>query len=153
MAEVRSPSTIAERISRRRTRILYALAMIFVVWQATFFHWISPVAEPPRAVDQLKLGIWTVWAVALLLLLATPAGLFQKPEVKRLLNDDVSRANRSAALAVGFWVGTIAGIVLFLLTLVVELATVQTLHLILSLSIGAAVLRFAALELQADRAG
>lgn len=153
MAEATSPSEIAERVSRRRTRIMYVQAMIFVIWQATFFGWLSPVADPLRRVDQVKLGAWLVWALALLLLLATPPGWFQKREVKRLLDDEVSRANRAAALGVGFWVGALTGIALFLLTLFVEMETLQTLHLVLSASIGAAVLRFAALERRAERAG
>lgn len=153
MAETRSPSEVAERVSRRRTRILYAQAIIFVIWQATYFGWLAPVAEPLRRVDQVRLGAWAVWALALLLLLAVPPGLFQKREVKRLLNDDVSRANRAAALGVGFWISALAGIAMFGIAMVVEMPAIQALHLVLSLSIGAAVLRFATLERRAERVG
>ena len=39
MTDNRSPAEIAERLSRRRGRILMAQGVIFLFWQVTYYAW------------------------------------------------------------------------------------------------------------------
>jgi len=140
----------AERLSRRRARIFAIQAIIFISWQGLFFS--RPADEPMRAVETVKLSAWFVWVVLLLVLLATGGNFLRSQKVRALLNDELTRQNRTAAYVLGFWtaVGTCIG--LYVVGLFEPLSGREAVHITLSAAIAAALLNFALSERRSARA-
>ena len=66
------PMSVAEQaefLSKRRARMLPALAAIFLAQQASYFS--TPVTAAPRPVDTVKISAWLVLSIVLLAALAT----------------------------------------------------------------------------------
>jgi len=140
----------AERLGRRRARIFAVQAIIFISWQGLFF---SRTPEAPmRAVDTVKISAWFVWALALLLLLATGGNLLRGRKVRALLNDEFTRRNRMQAYVAGFWAAAISAIGLYLIDLFDVVTTREAIHAILSAAIASALITFAARERRGLRA-
>lgn len=134
----------AERLGRRRARLFAVQAILFISWQGLFF---SRSAEAPvRAVDSVKISAWFVWALVLLLLLATGGNLLRGRKVRALLNDEFTRRNRTQAYVAGFWAAAISAIGLYLIDLFDTVTTREAIHLILSAAIASALVTFAARE-------
>ena len=141
----------ADRLSRKRARMLPFLAMIFLIQQASFFT--SRVENGERLVDHVKIGAWLVLSVVLLLMLCTGGAWLQRRSVRALLNDEVSRANRTAAMRVGFIASMSGGVALYLLTFTEAVTGRDAIHMLMTIGIGAALLRFGFLERRAHRDG
>lgn len=141
---------LAERLTRRRARILPVMAVIFIAGQGVYF---SDAAQPMRAVDATKISAWLVWALALLLLLATGGGLIRSKKVRALLNDDVTRDHRLRAIAAGFWVAMAGCVVVYVLSAFEPMTAREGIHLVLTMGVGAALMRFGMLERRALRDG
>ncbi|HYJ30148.1 MAG TPA: hypothetical protein VEW25_07400 [Allosphingosinicella sp.] len=150
MAQI-SDVEMADRLSRRRSRVIPLLALLFISGQAMYFG--NVVAEPMRNVDAVRIGAWLVWALALLLLLATGGGLFRSKSVRALMEDDVTVENRRRGIAFGFWTAMLTAVALYPLSMVEDLSAREAIHIILTFGIGAALLRFAVLERRALRDG
>ena len=92
--------TIAERaeyLSKRRARMLPALAVIFLSQQITFF---SQMAGPgPHSAERAKIAAWLVLSVVLLAALASKGFWLQPREVRELIDDENTRANRNGCCA------------------------------------------------------
>src|SRR4051794_38162838 len=101
-----SDIALAERLSRRRARIATASGTLFMLSLAGSFHENAPTR--PGAVE---LAAWTIWALLLLAFLAWGSGLIRRRSVRRLVEDEVTRAHRRDALVTGFW-GAIAAAIL-----------------------------------------
>ena len=138
----------AERVSRRRARMMPALAVIFMSGQAIYA--VGP-DDPTRTVDQVKVAAWLLWAVALLVLLASGGGLFRSKEVRALINDENTRANRASAYAVGFWAAVATAIGIYALTAFDNVKAREAIHIILTAALAAALLVFGILERRAHR--
>ena len=140
----------AHQLSRRRARMLPALAVIFIAQQGAYF------AEPDgaaRLVDHVKIGAWLLLSVVLLLALAT-GGFWLKPKpVRALMDDDVTRANRADAFRLGFLVTMAGAILLYLLNFLEPLSGREAIHLLVTIGIATALLRFAMLERRALKDG
>ncbi len=136
----------AERLSKRRARVWPFLAVIYLGQQYSYFS----AADGAPMIDHARVGAWAVMSTVLLVGILTGGGWFRSREVRALLNDDTSRAHRSDALGWGFVVAMVTGIVLY----IIGGATVterEAIHLIVSLGIATALLRFGALERRAMR--
>ena len=133
----------ADRLSRRRARMFPALAAIFIAQQASYF------AEPDtavRLVDHVKIGAWVLLSVVLVLALAT-GGFWLKPKrVRALMEDDVTRGNRADAFRFGFLATMTTAILLYFLSLFEPLSGREAIHLVTTIGIASALLRFALLE-------
>lgn len=140
----------AERLGRRRARIFAVQAILFVSWQGLFFSR-APEASV-RAVDTVKISAWFVWALVLLMLLATGGNLLRGRKLRALLNDELTRRNRTQAYVAGFWAAAISAIGLYLINLFEVVTTREAIHLILSAAIGSALITFAARERRGLRA-
>lgn len=141
----------AERLSRRRARIFAFQALIFISWQGLFF---SRAAEQPmRTVEAVKISAWLVWVLALLLLLATGGNLLRGRKLRGLLNDELTRQNRTTAYVMGFWaaVGTCMG--LYVVEMFDTVTGREAVHITLSVAIATALLNFAMLERRSTPAG
>ena len=115
----------------------------------TFFN--SPHGE--RLVDHFKIGAWALLSVVLLVALVTGGFWLRKPQLRAMLNDELSRAHRADALRVGFILAMLAGIILYVVGTAFPMTDREVIHLIVSVGIGAALIRFGMLERRGDTIG
>jgi cytochrome bd-type quinol oxidase subunit 2 len=137
----------AERLSRRRARILPALAILLIVQQGSFFS-DNPAG---RAVDHVKISAWLVLSAVILLALWTGGAWLQSKEVRELLNDEGTRANRAQAFRAAFLASMLGCIFLYFLTMFAEVTGREAIHIVLTIGLSAALLSFAILERRAHR--
>lgn len=140
----------ADRLSRRRARLLPLLAIVFLSGQAVYA--LGPPSASPR-VDQLKVAAWLLWAAALLFLLATGGGPFRSREVRALMDDETTREHRGRAYAVGFWIAVATSMGIYLLTAFDGVKPRESIHIIVTAAIAGALLTFGFLEHRAHRDG
>ena len=141
---------IADRLARRRARILPVFAILFFVWQANFFV-MAPDAG--RLVDQLKISAWLVWVLALLLLLATGGGLLRGSAVRALMNDESTRENRRTGYAYGFWAAVGSAILVYVIDMFDPVTAREGVHIVLTAGVATALFTFGLLERRALRNG
>jgi hypothetical protein len=140
----------ADRLTRRRARMLPFLAIIFLTQQIVYF---ADVDVRARMVDHVKVGAWLLLSVVLLLALAT-GGFWLKPRaVRALMDDEVTRANRAEAFRIGFLVTMIAGIGLYFLDQLAPMSGREAVHILVTIGIATALIVFGALEKRALRDG
>ena len=130
----------AEKLGRRRARMFVFQGLIFLIWQTTFFT--TPIGAPLRTVDHVKISAWLVWAVALLVLLATGGGLLRSPQVRALLDDELTRRHRIRAYVTGFWLAVASGLALYVIGMFEDITAREVIHTILSVAIGSAIFSF-----------
>ncbi|MDQ0462722.1 hypothetical protein QO010_000470 [Caulobacter ginsengisoli] len=146
-----TPGQIAERLQRRRIRIIWAQAILFLIMQTTYYTNMPSFDAPLRLVDQVKLSAFAVWAVALMVLLAVSGGVFRSKAVRALMDDELTRAHRASALALGYYAAMLAAIVLYVVSQYVRMSAPEAIHLIVSAGVLAPMLRFVFLERRAER--
>ncbi|HEY0027449.1 MAG TPA: hypothetical protein VGC35_06230 [Allosphingosinicella sp.] len=140
----------ADTLGRRRARLLPLLACFFILQQVSYF---SGAEDSGRTVDHFKIGAWLVLTAALLMLLSTGGSWLQRRNVRALLNDEVSRSNRGDGMKAGFLAAMIGGIGIHILTFFEPVSGREAVHLIVTVGIAAALLRFGFLERRAHRDG
>ena len=140
----------AERLTQRRARVLFALAVLYLAQQASYF---SRYDGAPRTVDAVKISAWLVLSIVMLLGITTKGFWFQPKEVRDLIDDENTRANRTSAMRAGFFLAMLAAIGTYVLTMFEPVSGREAVHIILSVGIGAALLRLAILERNAHRNG
>ena len=100
----------------------------------------------PSACDHVKIGAWLILSIALLLALVT-GGFWLKPKrVRALMDDDATRANRASALGLGFVVTMVSAILLYALNLIEPISGREAIHLLTTIGIVTALLRFSNIE-------
>lgn len=139
---------VADSQSRKRAIVLAVAAAAFLTVQLVGrpFFVRAPVAEP-----KLAIVMWTLTVAALLAVLATGGGLFNRRQLRALIDDDVSRTHRRAAIVTGYWVAMVTGMGLFVLGGVHAFTGREAIYLIVSTSLPIALLVFSYLELRAHR--
>ena len=144
----------ADRLSRRRARVMPMLAVLFLTQQASFFlSETERASEVIRSVDHVKFGAWLVLSLVLLAGLYTGGFWFHRREVRNLMNDELTLQNRHAALSLGFLIAMLTAIALYLVDMAEPVGTRVAIHVIVTLGIGAALIRFGLLERAAHRIG
>ena len=146
------PMSVAEKaefLSKRRARMLPALAVIFLSQQATFFSQMS--GGQHVSAEQAKISAWLVLSVVLLLGLATKGFWLEPKEVRTLVDDENTRANRNEAMRWGFLFAMGSAIAVYVLTMFDAVTGREAVHIVLSFGIAAALLRWAVLERRAHR--
>jgi hypothetical protein len=136
---------LAERLARRRARLLPVLGLFLVIQQSAYFAH----GDGARLVDQVRIGAWVVMSVLILLILTTGGFLFRRPEVRALLNDEGTLANRAAAFSTGFVCAMLSAIVLYVMQGAWEFTAAEAIHLIVTAGLFSALTRFAVLERRA----
>ena len=146
--------TAAERadfLSRRRARMLPFLAVIYLSQQVTFFSALDPAGhESARAV---KIGAWLVLSLVLLAALTTKGFWLQPREVRDLIDDENTRANRLEAIRYGYIAAMLMAMIVYFWAQVDTLSAMETVHLVLSAGLGVALIRFGFLERRAHQDG
>lgn len=147
-----SERTVSERadfLSRRRARMLPMLAVLYLIQQTTYFR--STANPHPRPVDHVWVGAWVVLSLLILAGLTTKGFWFQPQEVRSLIDDESSRANRLEGLRVGFIFAVLTAILLYFVDQFSPMTAREAIHIIVSLGLGAALMRFGMLERRAHR--
>ena len=147
-----TPVQAAERLGRRRARVLPVLAILFLTQQASFFaSETERTSAVIRSVDHVKFGAWMALSLVLLAALYTGGFWFHRREVRKLMNDEITREHRAKALSLGFLVAMLAAIALYVVDMAEPVGTRVAIHVIVTLGIGAALIRFGMLERRAHR--
>jgi hypothetical protein len=140
----------AERLSSRRPGMLMVMTGMFLFQQFAYFT-NPPAAE--RGVDYVRIGAWLLLALVVLAALLT-GGFWQKSKALRaLVEDDVTRANRADALRLGFGLAMATAIGLYAVSGSGGLTAREVIHIIVSVGLGASLLRFGFLERRAHSLG
>ena len=139
----------AEFLSRRRARMLPALAVIFLSQQATFFSQLS--GGEHVSAEKAKISAWLVLSVVLLFGLATKGFWLEPKEVRDLVDDENTRANRNEGMRWGFLFAMGSAIAIYVLTMFDVVTGREAVHIVLSFGIAAALLRWGVLERRAHR--
>jgi hypothetical protein len=147
------PMTVAEKadfLSARRARMLPALAIIFLSQQVTFF---STVHSPShQSAYTAKISAWLALSIVLLFALSTKGFWFERKEVRELLDDENTRANRNEGMRWGFLFAMAAAIGVYGLTLFGTTVTARdAVHIVMTAGIAMALIRWGILERRALR--
>lgn len=145
MAEVQSDIMLADRLARRRARMLPVLGLFLIIQQSTYFAH----GDGTRLVDHVRIGGWVAMNLVILLLLTTGGFWRRSKAVRDLLDDEGTRANRAAALSTGFVCAMLSAVVLFVMQGAWEFTADEAIHLIVTAGLFAAIIRFAMLERRA----
>jgi hypothetical protein len=146
------PMSVAEKaeyLSKRRARMLPALAVIFLSQQATFFSQMS--GGEHVSAEKAKISAWLVLSVVLLFGLATKGFWLEPKEVRDLVDDENTRANRNEGMRWGFLFAMGSAIAIYVLTMFDVVTGREAVHIVLSFGIAAALLRWGVLERRAHR--
>lgn len=149
MMQTHSDFETAERLSRRRARAIPILAVIFISQQAAFVS--SLPLEATRDVDTVRISAWVVLSLVLLLALWTNGFWFRSEAVRALLDDEATRAHRGHAMSLGFLCAMLTAIVVYVLSMAEPMHVREALHIVVSVGIATALLRFGFLERRAHR--
>jgi uncharacterized membrane protein len=139
----------AEFLSKRRARMLPALAVIFLSQQASFFSQMS--GGEHVSAEKAKISAWLVLSAVLLLGLATKGFWLEPKAVRDLVDDENTRANRNEAMRWGFLFAMGTAIGVYILTMFDTVTGREATHIIMSFGIAAAILRWGVLEHRAHR--
>jgi hypothetical protein len=147
----RSVAQRAEFLSRRRARTLPALAVIYLAQQGTYF---SALQSPTHTSSYtFRISAWLVLSAVLLAALVTKGFWLQPREVRDLIDDEHTRANRLDALRLGFIFAMLTGMAVYFIDQFEPLTAGAAAHLILTFGLGAALIRFGIVERRAHRDG
>jgi len=149
-----SPVDKADRLGRRRWRLFFVVAIILVTQQASFDRILDHTGGPWRTVEIVALSGWVVLVIAALAALMTGGAYFHGREVRKLMNDELSNANRSRALAGGFAIAILTAVVLFVVSLFRDnVSAPEAIHGVVTVGLGGALLHFVRLERKAHADG
>jgi hypothetical protein len=131
----------AEQVSQQRAMVFYLLAGVLVLSvmlsgdagerPLRLLPWLATVA----------LGAANLWTV----------GLVRSRRLKALLNDESTRAHRSAAMTAGFVAAMLSGCIVTVVAALVPMSAVLVGKVVLTATLAAALSCFATVELRAGR--
>ena len=142
MAPTQSDADLADRLGRFRARMFPVLAIMFLIQQMAFFS--NPPAE--RTVDHVRIGAWVAMTAVILFVLNSRGFWFRPAKVRAMIDDEVTRSNRTSAMHWGFVAAMLAGIVVYVVQGVTQFTAREAIHLIVSAGIVMALMRFGLLE-------
>ena len=145
------PGATAERLGRLRNRAVLASVVLFLASQGMLYttSWRAAASDSQDVFGFYGL-VWAIWSAALSLFLATGGGFCMPERVRRLINDEVSTANRAAGRSAGFYAMILAALGVYLLRLITPLTLDQAVHGVVTIGLCAAMLRYVWLERRAD---
>jgi hypothetical protein len=147
------PMSVAEKaeyLSKRRARMLPMLAVIFLSQQAAFLSTLG--GREQTSAYTAKVSAWLVLSIVILAALATKGFWLEPKEVRDLIDDENTRANRNDAMRWGFLFSMAAAIAVYALTLFdVQMSARDAVHIVLTIGIPAALIRWGWLERVAHR--
>ena len=146
----RNPVEFADVLSRRRAIGTAAAVLVFLgiqfVARPVFRGSGYDVGEP-------RAFLWALNAALLLMLILPVGGFIFGRRIRQLVNDEVSRANARIAASAAFWVAMIIALGTYALPVSRELSAREAIYLIVTPTVGVALLAFAWLESRALSSG
>ena len=142
----------ADRLVRRRARMMPVLAMLFVAQQASYFTG-TRMDEGHRLVNYVAISGWLAMSIVLLVGLTTGGSWAHGAPVRALMNDESTRANRAEGLRFGFLATMIAALALYVVSLFEPIGGREAIHVLMTIGIAVALLRFGMLERRALKDG
>jgi hypothetical protein len=133
----------AERHARTRALIMAVMAVVLLILGLLGWEDQASSMSPP-----LRHAMWAVTIAFWLLILATGGWLKLSRDVRRLMNDEGALANRAAALQAGFWTAMLVALALYFASLAWAISLREGLRILTDVTIAAALLRYAWLELR-----
>jgi hypothetical protein len=131
-SELEQKEAEAERVERSGVRKMAVLAVLFAIWQVSYFILSTRPGENVRTVDVLRTLGFLLWVAALLTLFATGGAMFRRRRLQPFVDDERAVALRAVAYRSGFWVMICLCILGYLATLWLTLAAVDVAHVVLS---------------------
>lgn len=147
-----STNAMAERASNRRMQALPVITALYCAQQAAYFLGTGAGTGDAPIHNVLSVS-WLALSVTMLLFLTTGGVWFHPRDVRRLANDELTRAHRDAALCVGFIASMVACVIVYLVCIDRPVQGRDAVHVIMSFGIAVALVRFAFLERRAARRG
>jgi UDP-N-acetylmuramyl pentapeptide phosphotransferase/UDP-N-acetylglucosamine-1-phosphate transferase len=132
---------LAERHARTRSLIMAVMAVVLLILGLLGWRDDASSMSP-----MLRHAMWAITIVFWLLILATGGWLKLSRDVRRLMNDEVALAHRSAALQTGFWTAMLLALALYFASLQWAISLREGLRILTDVAIAAALLRYAWLE-------
>ena len=133
----------AEHASRTRSYLMAFMAVVLLINTA-----VGLGDEPSSMTPMFRHGLWAATILLWLVIIASGGWLQLPGRVRQLMNDEVSLANRSRALQTGFWAAMLLGLGLYFASLQWQIDVREALRGLLNLSVAAALVRYAWLELR-----
>jgi hypothetical protein len=151
MFQNKTPGEIAERFQKSRATGMLLLPVIFLTQQ--FGPWTRHGDSGPsmRTVVIMQAGAYVFCALVLLALLASGGGFLHGRAVRALLSDEVTRAHRATAYAVGFWMLVLGCATLYVVAMLYPIGVLFALRVLLTLGVISPCVAFAAMERKALR--
>ena len=137
----------ADELSDRRARMFPMLAVIFLAQQASYLS----DAHGSRPVDHVKVGAWIILSLVLLAALYTGGFWMRSREMREMLNDESTRAHRATALGDGFLAAILTAIACYFINQIEPVRGDEVAHLVVTIGIVIAMIRFGVLERRAHR--
>jgi hypothetical protein len=133
----------AERHSRSRALIMAVMAVVLLPLGLFGFG-----DEASSMAPMLRHAMWGITILFWLLILATGGWLQLSRSVRSVMNDEGALAHRGAALQTGFWTAMILALAIYFASLQWAVSLREGLRILTDLTIAAALLRYAWLELR-----
>jgi hypothetical protein len=133
----------AEHVSRARSLIMALMAAVLLIQGVLGFGDEASSMNPI-----LRHAAWGITILFWLVILATGGWLRLRRDVRRLINDEVSLANRSQALQAGFWTAMVVALAIYFGSLRWEISLHEALRILVNLTIAATLIRYAWLEMR-----
>ncbi len=143
----------AERLGRRRSRLLLVMGWLLLALQGAYIALQRDPTAPLRTVDLITLFGWAFVVIACLIAVVTGGGHGYGAAVRALANDESTRANRDAAIRVGFAGAILTALALFALAFFEPCDAGAACHLVITVGLASALIRFGVLEWRAHRVG
>jgi len=134
---------LAERQARARALIMAVMAVVLLILGLLGWEDAASSMTP-----MLRHGAWAATILFWLLILATGGWLRLSRNVRSVMNDEVSLANRSLALQTGFWTAMLLAVALYFASLEWALSLREGMRILTDVAIAAALIRYAWLELR-----
>ena len=141
----------AERLSRRRALMLPFLGGAYIAQQTAFLSALG-MGEAGSTYG-VKIAAWSVLSIVILLALVTKGFWFQSKAMRDLIDDENTRANRMEAIRIGFIFAVVTALGCYFLDRFEPLATGETVQIVLTFGLGAALICFGWLERRALKDG
>ena len=138
----------ADRFAETRaTMAPFIGLLILVAQQGIFFAW-------DWGSDSLvQIAIWLAFAIFMLVLLLTGGGWMLPARVRRIADDEVTRANRQLAITTGFIVAMVMGFLVWAVSPFEPLHAQRAANIIVSSSLGCAFVAYGMAERRTHVAG
>ena len=138
-----------DRITRRRARIATVMGVLFIATQGFRIANDQMTETVHRPVEYVQFFASTFWLFMLLVFILFGGGLWRSKSIRAMLNDEGTEENRRRSMASGFWAMMVGAAICYALTFYEPVQTREAVHVIITIGVGATLLRFGALERRA----